>query len=358
MEHEDAVTVIVESADFAPQIAVGTSAPVVQAIDLNPRSPQRDEMRHKALASMPQDQRQVVYAKLSPCAQTAMMAIIQEIDPPAALTLAELLDVPTKRSQASPKGQHFTAKEQRSTAIKAQSTVVQHQSTSPHPNQAAVSKGKRASKANDVQPAQHTAKGSASQPFGVLDQLCASRMQDKDEQSAIDAAAQAVRDSYFSKLPWLCSTTGCDQPSKHDGCCDPDKRQGPRKRKPKQLEEEASHEPVHPPAVVRAPVVRKPPAEKKQATRVASPKLAPQTDKMLCGVISTRGVACKQARDICPYHRKKQGKARRLDTLPEPAVQSEAQPEAQFYGTEGMDDSNNQDTHEAQPEPAVPKFSY
>ena len=27
-----------------------------------------------------------------------------------------------------------------------------------------------------------------------------------------------------------------------------------------------------------------------------------QGDRELCGVISTRGVACKQAKDVCPYH--------------------------------------------------------
>ena len=95
-------------------------------------------------------------------------------------------------------------------------------------------------------------KNEAGKPFGVLDQLCASRRKDSDKSDtaastrvppAVVSApystpgAGIVKPGFFSKLPWLCSTPDCNQPNDHDGVCDPDMRQGPRKRKPKHIED-------------------------------------------------------------------------------------------------------------------------
>ena len=94
----------------------------------------------------------------------------------------------------------------------------------------------------------------AGKPFGVLDQLCASRRKDSDRSvtaastrvpAAVVSArtehhtpgAGVLKPGFFSKLPWLCSTPDCNQPNDHDGVCDPDMRQGPRKRKPKHIED-------------------------------------------------------------------------------------------------------------------------
>eukprot|EP00658_Telonema_sp_P-2_P006198 TRINITY_DN12365_c0_g1_i3.p1 TRINITY_DN12365_c0_g1~~TRINITY_DN12365_c0_g1_i3.p1 ORF type:complete len:155 (+),score=40.00 TRINITY_DN12365_c0_g1_i3:118-582(+) len=44
--------------------------------------------------------------------------------------------------------------------------------------------------------------------------------------------------------------------------------------------------------------------KRKKATETAWSAAAAAVDKELCGVISTRGVPCKQAKAVCPYHQK------------------------------------------------------
>jgi len=335
----------------------------------DPGSAQRQQWRQKSLANMSQEERQIVFTTLTPNGQAAMIATMHGIDPAATFTLdgatvPQLSPIPKGTAVVVPSPKQQTIQTEQSTVVK--EPTAPHKAASP-----------AQTKVTSPQGSATKGKNEAGKPFGVLDQLCASRRKDSDKSDtaastrvppAVVSApystpgAGIVKPGFFSKLPWLCSTPDCNQPNDHDGVCDPDMRQGPRKRKPKHIED-VNDNPVHPPPV-RAPAPRKAVPEKKAQPRERTQNRPQNTtpERALCGVISTRGVACKQAHDVCPYHRKKQQKVRKLSAPTDSVAQPKETAAEIKPATANVSKANNSKAKSQEQvgvsASAVPKFSY
>lgn len=155
------------------------------------------QWRNHILATMTASQRATIFASLSPTAQAAMLTAMSEVDQPP--------QEDPKVSTASPAA---SAPERPQ-----ESDPVIPDALEPIPIALAVQVHENATQLSEL-PLEDAHGVSTGVPIGDT----------------------------VSKLPWLCGTPGCTKPDKHDGCCDSDIRQGPRKRKRlEDVEPDGSH---------------------------------------------------------------------------------------------------------------------